>query len=61
MKRQERGEQNSLQERGRTTEENRGCTVEYALCLSLVTFPKESLLLSDYVIYEKTVEISESD
>jgi len=27
MKREETGEQNSLQERGGTTEENRGCTI----------------------------------
>jgi hypothetical protein len=60
MKRQERGEQNSLQERGGTTKENKGCTTVYALCLSLVTLPIESHLPSDCVIYEKTVEISES-
>jgi len=60
MKRQETGEQNSLQERGGTTEEKRGCTIAYELCLSLVTLPIESHLLSDYVAYEKTVEISYS-
>ena len=60
MKRQERGEQNSLQERGGTVEENRDCTIVYALCLSLFTLPIESHLLSEYVIYEKTVEISDS-
>jgi hypothetical protein len=58
MKRQERDEENSLQERGGTTEENRGCTTVYALCLSLVTLPIGSNLPDDYVSYEKTVEIA---
>jgi len=57
---EEMGEQNSLQERERTTEESRGCTIAYALCLSLVTLDIESHLPKDYVIYEKTVEISYS-
>jgi hypothetical protein len=56
MKRQERDKRNSLQERGGTTEENK----VHALCLSLVTLPIESHLLSDYVSYEKTIEIGDN-
>jgi hypothetical protein len=58
--RRERGEQNTLQERGGTKGENRGCNIVHALCFSLVTLPMESHLLNGYVIHEKSVEIGDS-
>jgi hypothetical protein len=58
--RQERGEQNTLQERGGTKGENRGCNIAHTLCFSLVTLPIESHILSDYVIYENSVEMGDS-
>jgi hypothetical protein len=41
-------------------EEEQQKRIEAVLCLSLVTLPIESHLLSDYVTYGKTVEISYS-